>query len=123
MQGGVGDDRGNLLDLTDRRTVFVRRFGLGGDTPHRGACTGDHALSHRDNFLAEIGVGCRGRDPARWTGRRELVEHRRVEVGIVSGRSRRLDFGPGAVEVSGTFQDAALTDNAVVYGYFGGRKQ
>ena len=32
-------------------------------------------------------------------------------------------FGPDAAEVGGTIRGTALTDNAVVYGYFGGEKQ
>ena len=42
---------------------------------------------------------------------------------VFDGNMEGHFFGPGAAEVGGTIEGTALTDNAVVYGYFGGRKQ
>ena len=46
-----------------------------------------------------------------------------VAANVFDGEMEGRFFGPDAAEVGGTFEGTALTDNAVVYGYFGGRKQ
>ena len=44
-------------------------------------------------------------------------------AGVFDGDMEGRFFGPDAAEVGGTIQGTGLSDNAVVYGYFGGKKQ
>lgn len=44
-------------------------------------------------------------------------------AGVFDGDMEGRFFGPDAAEVGGTIQGTGLSDNAVVWGYFGGRKQ
>ena len=46
-----------------------------------------------------------------------------VSANVFDGEMEGRFFGPDAAEVGGTIQGTALTDNAVVYGWFGGEKQ
>ena len=46
-----------------------------------------------------------------------------VSANVFDGEMEGRFFGPDAAEVGGTIQGTALTDNAVVYGWFGGEKR